>query len=131
MRGRTSLLAWVRLCGVGRWLAAIALAVQVAAAATVPVGMAQAATIDRLVAASICDGGPTDHQLPAHHSAPDCAICPFCQALGQATLLLAPLAVAFDLPRPSVVRVALPPPARAPPARVAAAAYPRGPPLPL
>jgi hypothetical protein len=117
---------------VGTWMAAIAIAVQLAAAAVVlPLGAAQAAEIDSLAAASICDGIAGDHRAPVHRHAPDCALCPFCQALGQAGLLLAPPPVALIAPVPPARRAALPPPARAPPARIAVGAYPRGPPLPL
>ncbi len=108
----------------GLLLALVALAVQLAAASIVLPDAAPAATVDRLVAASICHPGKT----PQHRPPPACAVCPLCQAVAQSGMLLAPPMVALAAPAASVWRPALPPPARAPPGRVLVSAYPRGPP---
>ncbi len=115
----------------GLLLAVLALAMQLAAASVIPWTTPQAAGLDRLVAASIChgDSGAADRGgTPPGHHAPACAVCPLCQAIAQAGVLLGSAAVALAAPPPAVSRAAAPPPARAPPARRVAAAAPRGPP---
>ena len=118
--------AWHRCAG--RWLALLALAVQLAAASIVLPAAAQAtASVDTLVAASICRGAPAPDGAPQHHR-PACTICPLCQAVAQAGVLLNPPLFALAAPAVQSLRAALPPPARAPPARVLASFHPRGPP---
>jgi hypothetical protein len=114
----------------GLLLALVALAMQVAAASIVPVA-APAAGLDRLLAASIChaDGAATDQgHAPAPHHAPDCAVCPICQAIAHAGAILAAPMVAFVAPALVAVRVFALPPARAPPSIAASARFARGPP---
>ncbi len=127
-RGRS----WYGLAG--RWLAAVAIAVQLAAASVVVLPSAPVHALDGLIAASICDGAEgaaNGGQGSHHHHAPDCALCPLCQAIAHAGVLLAPPAFAFAAPIHVTLRMALLPPARAPPAREVGAPYPRGPPLPV
>lgn len=116
----------------GRLLALLALAVQLAAASVVPLAAASAATPDALVAATIChSGGPaaSGGQAPAHHSSHDCALCPLCQTLAQAGVVLGASPAALPLPPVLASRAAALPPVRAPPARLTdAAPWPRGPP---
>ena len=73
----------------GLALALVALLMQLAAASVVPLA-SPAASVERLAAASICHrhgGAP-----PAPHT-PDCAVCPLCQAIAHAGVLLgAPIA---------------------------------------
>ena len=119
-----------RLCRhrLGRLLALLALAVQLAAASVVlPQAAGEAAALDRLVAASICHGTPT---APHYHHAP-APVCPLLQAVAQAGALLAATPPLLAAPAVAVMRISLPPPARAPPPRAIVAAYPRGPPLPV
>ena len=114
-----------------RWLAMLALAVQLAAVATVPWQGMRLAALDQLVAVSICHAdaaGPGQRHAPTHRHAPLCLLCPFCQAMTHAGPLLVPLAPVLTPPAPALLRLAMPPPARAPPARPPGAAYPRGPP---
>jgi hypothetical protein len=114
-------------------LAMLALAVQIAAAAVVPWRAFVAAADDGLIAASICQapaGAAGGHEKPAHHDPRDCALCPFCRALTQAAVPPSP-PVPVALPIiPREARV-MPPPARAPPSRPVAFAFPRGPPIPV
>jgi hypothetical protein len=115
----------------GNWLAALALVVQLAAASVVAMPSAPAASLDGLIAASLCTGADdAGGGAPAHdHHAPDCALCPLCHAIAHAGVLLAPPAFAFATPLSERQRPGLPPPPRAPPVRAAGAAYPRGPPF--
>jgi hypothetical protein len=112
----------------GMLLAIVALALQLAAASVAP--WAPAGGIDRLVAGSICHAAGAGDQggAPARHHAPDCAICPLCQAIAHAGVLLGPGFAALPAPIVAAARLALLPPARAPPLRRVAAAAPRGPP---
>jgi hypothetical protein len=115
----------------GLLLAVAALVMQLAAASVVPFA---APTIDRLVAVSIChgDGGATgSSDRPAHHHAPDCAVCPLCQAIAHAGVLLAAPTLAFAAPVALIAHAFVLPPARAPPGRAASAASARGPPATL
>ncbi len=116
----------------GLLLVVVALAVQLAAASVVlPVGAARAEGFDRLLAASICHddaGAAGQGGTPAHHHAPDCALCPLCQAIAHAGVLLGPPVFAWARLAVSVARIVVLPPARAPPARFALATFARGPP---
>lgn len=115
----------------GLLLAVVALAVQLAAASIVPWMAAPEAGLDGLVAASICHGaaGAADQGgAPSPQRSHDCAICPFCQAIAHAGVLLGPAPAALALPTPAASRVAALPPARAPPTPRIVAARPRGPP---
>ena len=111
---------------VGLLLAVLALVSQLALGSVVLSDDAQAAEFDAI--AVLCQTGAP---APVHHQhAPDCAICPLCVALALPGVILTPGPV---LPAPSVrgvAVVALPPPARAPPARTLRLAQPRGPPIP-
>lgn len=111
----------------GTWLALLALAVQLAAASVVLPTTMPAAGVERLVAASIC------HPAGEHdkHPPPACVLCPLCQAIAHAGAILTPPVFALFVPHLPTTRTGLPPPARAPPARAVAAAYPRGPPVPV
>jgi len=114
-----------------RLLAVVALAVQLAAASVVPWGVVPGAGIDRLVAASICHGdgvGADQGGTPANHHGPACAVCPLCQAVAHAGVLLGPAMFVLAAPVAALSRMAHLPPARAPPARLAAATSARGPP---
>jgi hypothetical protein len=114
-------------------LALVALAMQIAAASIVP-GAAPAASIDRMVAASIChsDGATGDQGgAPAPRHAPDGAICPICQAIAHAGVLLATPTAALVLPARSAFRSFVVQPARAPPSLARSATSARGPPAPL
>ncbi|MBN9507509.1 MAG: hypothetical protein J0I21_00175 [Alphaproteobacteria bacterium] len=124
-RGRS----WYGLAG--RWLAAVAIAVQLAAASVVVLPSAPVQALEGLIAASICDGVDTHGPESHHHHAPACTLCPLCQAIAHAGMLLAPPGFTLAAPTHVKLRMALLPPARAPPARDAGAAYPRGPPLPV
>ena len=114
-------------------LAVLALVCQLAAGAVVrpdPVARGVIAGLDP--AHIICFAGHGDRPSdspPAHHSA-DCALCPLCLTPGAPGALLAQ-PPALPLRRVlAVLPVWTRPPAHAPPAHVAAAAYPRGPPIP-
>jgi hypothetical protein len=114
----------------GLLLALLALAVQLGAASVVP--WTGAGRLDRLLAASICHADGATGPAPAQqHHAPDCALCPFCQAIAHASVLLGPAALVFAALAAPPPRIAAPPPARAPPARLAAATSARGPPGPI
>lgn len=108
----------------GVLLALVALAVQLATASIVLPAAAPSVAMDRLVAASICHPG----KAPAHRPSPACAVCPLCQAVAQAGVLLASSPIALAAPAVSVWRPALPPPARAPPGHAPTDHYARGPP---
>jgi hypothetical protein len=72
--------------------------------------------------------GTPQPATPHHQHAPGCAICPLCVALAAPGAILTPAPL---LPVPSVrqvAQIALPPPARGPPARPLRTALPRGPP---
>jgi hypothetical protein len=112
----------------GLLLALVALAVQLAAVGVVPFAGAPAAGVDRLLAVSICHG---DSGTPAGHHAPACTVCPICQAIAHAGVLLASPAFGFVAPAMVAMRAFALPPARAPPGRPTTAASARGPPLPL
>jgi hypothetical protein len=112
----------------GLLLALLAVTVQLAAASVMPLRGTRTETLDRLVAASICHGDAGSGQGDTRHQLPDCAMCPFCQAIAHAGILLAPTVVALVAPAVAILRAAMPPPSRAPPARRAAAASARGPP---
>lgn len=108
----------------GLFLALLALVVQLAAAAAVPLSMVSLANMTVLCRHGSNPGGPV---APVHQM-PNCQLCFICHGTtGPAGLLTAaPL-----LPRPIVVRMAsavILPPVTTPPARFATAAQPRGPP---
>ncbi len=116
----------------GCWLAAIALAVHMAAASMVPWEDTRFGDADWLIANAICyagDAASGDHQTPARHPTPKCPVCPLCQAIAHAGPLLIPPGPILVPPVPVKLRVAMPPPVRAPPIRMAGAAFPRGPPV--
>jgi hypothetical protein len=117
--------AAARLFGPGLLLAIVALAMQLAAASIVPFRPAPVAGLDRLVAASICH---TDTGGAPRHRAPDCVLCPLCQAIAHAGVPLHPGFAALPAPVAAAARLVSLPPARAPPLRRIAAAAPRGPP---
>jgi hypothetical protein len=110
-------------------LAIIALAMQIAVAAIVPFA-AQAGSLDRLVATSIChsESGGDQGPGPVRHQSPDCAICPLCQAIGHPAPFLATPIATLIVPARVVVAVLALPPARAPPSVGGSAASARGPP---
>jgi hypothetical protein len=117
----------------GLLLALVALTMQLAAASVVPFA-APSASIDRLVAASIChsDGGTSDTGgAPARRHAPDCAVCPLCQAITHAGVLLGAPMLLIAAPVMLVAHAFARPPSHAPPGRAASAASARGPPVPL
>jgi len=117
----------------GLLLALVALVMQIAAASVVPFA-GPAASVDRLLAASIChsDGGATDSGgTPARRHAPDCAVCPLCQAIAHAGALLGAPMLVIAAPALLAARLFALPPSRAPPGRAASAASARGPPVPL
>lgn len=112
----------------GSLLALLALAVQLAAFSVVLAPDMPATGLDALVAASICHAGTTSDQAPQPQHPPTCAVCPLCQAIALAGTLLAPPGFVLVAPAMPAARASRPPPARAPPARAVASAYPRGPP---
>ena len=125
--------SWLRLrCRLPRLVAlAFALACQASAAAAVPMQDAEEAQA-RLVAsfAVFCQSGthPVHHDgAPLHRQVPDHALCRVLSTHANAAAILddAPF-----LPPPAMVttRGGTVPGARAPPARVITAAFPRGPP---
>ena len=95
--------------GFGLLLAVVALVVQLAAGGlamprVVPTDFAQA------LAASICHadaGGADQGDGSSPHHTPDCVVCPLCQAMAQAHVVLAPAAVVVAMPVLVLVRVAL------------------------
>jgi hypothetical protein len=112
----------------GWFLVLLALASLLAAGATVPQAVVQAA--EPLAGfAIICHSDSGLPQIPQpHHSAPDCQACVICAALATPAPMLGdgpfvPPPVVALLPA-----VALPPPSTAPPVVVSLAARPRGPP---
>jgi hypothetical protein len=110
-------------------LALIALAMQMAAAGIVPFA-APVMGLERLVAGSIChsEAGGDRGQAPSHHRAPDCAVCPLCQAIAHAGVLLASPPAAFAAPLLVFGHAFALPPGRAPPRVIGSAASARGPP---
>ncbi len=112
----------------GHLLALFALVCQVLlGGATLPdMSMAEPAALGLICHA---DAPATPDHAPARHRhTPGCALCPLCVVAMQAVIP----AMAPALPGPSVRgadRVALPPPARAPPAQPRRVALPRGPPV--
>jgi hypothetical protein len=113
----------------GLWLAALALAMQLGVASSVPdLGAARALdALEARLAASIChDGSPLP--APSHHHGAACALCLFCQAFAGQGLL--PLAAGPVLPARVAMRLLLtPPPATAtPPLQEAHGFFARGPP---
>jgi Protein of unknown function (DUF2946) len=118
-----------RPVGLGLLLALVALAMQVAATSVMP-SAGLSVSVDRLVAASICHSDAADHGgTPAPHHAPDCAVCPLCQAIAHAGALLASPMVGFAAPALFVAKnLFARPPARAPPGHTAFATSARGPP---
>jgi len=118
----------------GLLVALFALAMQLSAASTVPFAGLPATGLDKFVAASICHSGAAadDHGgPPAQHHAPDCAVCPLCQAIAHAGVLLAAPLSGFAVPLTLVARTFELLPARAPPGRRATATSARGPPATL
>jgi hypothetical protein len=122
------------LHAIGVWLTALALAVQLGAAAAVPdIGAgAKDDTFTARLAASICHAGdpgsvPSPAKAP-HHHAPACALCAVCRALATPGFL--PASPGFSLAAPEFVRLraARLPPARASPTILVAAFEARGPP---
>jgi hypothetical protein len=118
----------------GLLLAVLALVSQLALGAIVlpDVAEAQEQSVAALDAISVLCQSPTPalpDRAPAHHHCPDCALCPLCVALAMQGVVLAS---GPEMPPPScqsVSRVALPPPARAPPAQPHTTPLPRGPPV--
>ncbi len=111
----------------GSWgltLALVALLMQLVAASVVPFAIPTAG-FDRLAAASIChrDGGKP---APNHRS--DCAVCPLCQAIAHAGVLLGAPVAGFAAPVLLAMRVFAMPAFRAMPAPTTFASSARGPP---
>jgi hypothetical protein len=119
--------------GFGLLLAVAALAMQLVAGSfamprIVPSDFAQA------LAASIChaDAGSSDQgDGSAPHHTPDCAVCPLCQAMAQAQVLLAPMAAVVAVPAMALLRVVLRKSSHARPGRFVTIATARGPPAHL
>ncbi len=112
----------------GLLLALVALAMQLAVFGIVPTTGA-AAGVDRLLATSICHTDTSDQgNAPARHHAPDCAVCPLCQAIAHAGAILASPVAAFVAPVLFVSRAFAQPAARAPPSVAVSATSARGPP---
>jgi hypothetical protein len=119
--------------GFGLLLAVVALAMQLAAGSfamprIVPTDFAQA------LAASICHadgGGSNQGDGPAPHHAPDCAVCPLCQAMAQAHGLLAPMAAVVTVPVLVLARVVLRRVSHGRPGQFFTVATARGPPATL
>jgi len=112
----------------GWWLAAAAWAACLVNPAVMP-GLSTGPVW--LVAGTICHAGgapDSDRKAPSH--TPRCPLCPLCQALAHAGLLPPPPSVPTH-PALVALRLAMPPPARAPPVRPSGTAYPRGPPTPV
>ena len=115
---------------IGLLLVSVALAMQLAATGVVPFATL-AAGVDRLVAASIChaDSAADDPGgAPVHRHVPECAVCPLCQVIAHAGVLLAAPGFGFAAPALLAFRSFAMPPARAPPGRAASATSARGPP---
>ncbi len=115
---------------IGRLAAMLALISQIALGAMVLPDSRPADPLAALDALSVlCLTGRTApaHKNPAHH-APLAVMCPLAAALALPALLAAAPTVPPAPPAVLTLRLALPPPARAPPARTVVAAWPRGPP---
>ena len=114
----------------GLFLALLAITAQLTLAVAVP-----ASTVSLADVTVICqhDGNasaPPGHPAPAH-STLDCLLCVFCHHLGGPAGLVA---ASPRLPTPVIAQVArsvVLPPSTAPPRRIALAARPRGPPIPV
>ena len=116
----------------GLLFAVFALTLQLAAASVVPFASVPAGGVDRLIAASICHGAAGDDGgAPAPHHAPDCAVCPLCQAIAHAGVLLAAPVMLLTAPVLLAPRAFALPPARAPPGGGSFATSARGPPTTL
>jgi len=119
--------------GFGLLLAVVALAMQLAAGSfamprIVPTDFAQA------LQASICHadaGGSDQGDGQAPHHTPDCTVCPLCQAMGQAHVLLAPMAVVVAMPVLALVRLVQRQASHVRPGRIVTFATARGPPATL
>lgn len=115
----------------GRWLAVLALAVQLAAGALTPFAVARAMPV--LGNVPICHSGDTDRSgasdnplAPPRH---DCVVCPLCHLAGHGVALPPPAPPGLTGPLPFDARIAsLPPTDAAPPRPSVAHASPRGPP---
>jgi len=119
----------MRLLGV--LIAAIALAGQIALGALVPQGTTPETQLAELATTSfIChsEDKPDSRDGKPHHHAPDCALCPLCQAIAQSGALIHPSAISLLVPLIAPVSNAVPPPSRATPLFGLATVYPRGPP---
>lgn len=118
-------------CLAGCWIAAVALMVHMAAVSMVPWEDVRSVDVEWLIANAMChvaDSASGDHQTPAYHHASKCLLCPLCQAMAHGGLLAIPPAPILAPPVPVKLRLAMPPPARAPPIRIPGTACPRGPP---
>jgi hypothetical protein len=115
--------------GFGLLLAVVALLMQLAAGTFVMPPMTQD-SFDQALASSIChaDFGSSDPAAPVPHHMPDCAVCPFCQALGHAHVLLAPSVAVVAAPVLWIVHAIGPMAAHALPRRAGIVASARGPP---
>lgn len=123
----------------GSWLALAALVMQLLAASAVLPMAAPEGGPDPLASGAM---HALHHHLHHAATAPDkgqhgphapccpcCPCCPLCRAVAHVTPLLPPpVVVAIGTPQVMVARAAPPSSARAPPSRIAAAAWPRGPP---
>src|SRR5579875_306734 len=126
-------LAWQ---SVGRLLALTALAIQLAAASIVPSVVISDEPSADFLGFPICHAaypaddadGNAPKRGPKNQQGPDCALCPFCQAIVHAGGLLVPSTSAPFVPLVVVGQAALSPSCQRFPARAVAAAYPRGPP---
>ena len=120
-----------RLRSAGLLAAVTALAVQIGLGAAIAPSLTLQIELASVMAASETCHAAVESSRPAgkpfHHTGPECAVCPLCQAFASSALL-APSPVLLE------VAVALPdgpvlvPQARAPPSRIFANAFPRGPP---
>jgi hypothetical protein len=116
----------------GLLAAIVALAGQVALGGVVPPVSAQQAQLAALSAASIIchasnnSGNDNGKTLPQPVS--DWVLCPLDHALAQVGMLLSPSPVILATPVMPALRIALMPPARAPPSHIFSTVYPRGPP---
>lgn len=112
----------------GLFTALLALAIQLGLAASVP---NPASAFALAGVGVICHAGAERNEVPlapAHRQAPDCALCPLCNALAAP----APTLPAAPVVRPPammfVAAMVVLPPATAPPRVIITAAQPRGPP---
>jgi hypothetical protein len=119
--------------GFGLLLAVVALAMQLAAGSF---AMPRVVLTDfaQALAASICHadaGGSDQGDGSAPHHTPDCVVCPLCQAMAQAHVLLAPMAVVVAVPVLVLVRMVLRRASHVRPGRIVTIATARGPPATL